>query len=67
MFPWYPPPIPLDWHLSFLIIEMKLIIAAIYSNFTSHIVDDDGVADQTDGYTARPSKERLYLRFETVE
>lgn len=46
---------------------MKLIIAAIYSNFTSHIVDDDGVADQGDGYTARPSKERLYLRFETVE
>lgn len=44
--------------------EMKLIVASIYSNFTSHIVDDDGVADQGDGYTARPSKERLYLQFE---
>lgn len=46
---------------------MKLITAAIYSNFTSHIVDDDGVADQGDGYTARPSKERMFLRFEAVE
>lgn len=43
---------------------MKLIIAAIYSNYTSHIVDDEGMARQSDGYTGRPAKERLYLRFE---
>ncbi|KAK4230118.1 hypothetical protein QBC38DRAFT_55354 [Podospora fimiseda] len=49
---------------NFAMHEMKLIIAAIYSNYTSHIVDDEGVASQGDGYTGRPAKERLYLRFE---
>ncbi|KAK3994561.1 hypothetical protein QBC44DRAFT_41655 [Cladorrhinum sp. PSN332] len=51
---------------NFAIHEMKLIIAAIYSNYTSHIVDDEGLASQGDGYTGRPAKERLYLRFEKV-
>jgi hypothetical protein len=46
---------------------MKLIIAIIYSNYTSHIVDDDGVAEQGDGYASRPAKEQLYLRFERAE
>jgi hypothetical protein len=45
---------------------MKLMIAALYSNYTSHIVDDEGMARQSDGYTGRPQKERLYLRFERV-
>ncbi|KAH6842813.1 cytochrome P450 [Chaetomium sp. MPI-CAGE-AT-0009] len=44
--------------------EMKLIVAAIYSNYVSHIVDDDGMENQSDGYTSRPEKERLFLRFE---
>ncbi len=43
---------------------MKLMVAAIYSNFTSHIVDDDGMENQSDGYTGRPEKERLFLRFQ---
>ncbi|KAK0704180.1 cytochrome P450 [Apiosordaria backusii] len=51
---------------NFAMHEMKLMIAAIYSNYTSHIVDDDGVADQSDGYTSRPANEQLYLRFEKV-
>lgn len=46
--------------------EMKLMIAAIYSNYTSHIVNDEGVANQSDGYTSRPASEQLYLRFEKV-
>lgn len=46
--------------------EMKLIVAAIYSNYTSHIVDDDGMENQSDGYTGRPENERLFLRFERV-
>jgi hypothetical protein len=46
--------------------EMKLIVAAIYSNYTSHIVDDDGMENQSDGYTGRPENERLFLRFENV-
>ena len=44
---------------------MKLMAAAIYSNFTTHIVDDTGI-EQGDGYTGRPKSEQLYLRFEKV-
>ena len=44
---------------------MKLILAAIYSNFTTHIVDDDGI-EQSDGYTARPTGDKLYVRLEKV-
>lgn len=39
------------------------MMAAIYSNFTSYVVDDTGI-EQGDGYTNRPISERLYLRFE---
>ncbi|KAM7202475.1 hypothetical protein V8F33_002695 [Rhypophila sp. PSN 637] len=46
--------------------EMKLVISAIYSNYTTHIVDDEGMDEQSDGYTCRPGKERLFLRFEKV-
>ncbi|OIW24457.1 cytochrome P450 [Coniochaeta ligniaria NRRL 30616] len=52
---------------NFALYEMKLIVAAIYSNYTSHVVSDDGMAEQSDGYTSRPAKERLFLRFERVE
>ncbi|KAG7286580.1 hypothetical protein NEMBOFW57_008891 [Staphylotrichum longicolle] len=44
--------------------QMKLMIAAIYSNYTSHIVDDEGMENQSDGYTGRPENERLFLRFQ---
>jgi hypothetical protein len=42
---------------------LKLIVAFIYTNFRTSIVDDYGV-QQTDGYTARPSSEKLILRFD---
>ncbi|KAK2012261.1 hypothetical protein LZ32DRAFT_605715 [Colletotrichum eremochloae] len=45
---------------------MKLIAAAIWTNFTTHIVDDTDI-DQDDTYTARPIAERLVLRFEHVD
>ncbi|KAJ9151132.1 Tryprostatin B 6-hydroxylase [Pleurostoma richardsiae] len=48
---------------NFAMNEMKVIVAAIYSNFTTHIVDDKGI-EQGDGYTGRPASEQLYLRFE---
>ncbi|KAL2135097.1 hypothetical protein VTI74DRAFT_9807 [Chaetomium olivicolor] len=51
---------------NFAVHEMKLIIAAIYSNYTTHIVDDEGMENQSDGYTGRPENERLFLRFEKV-
>ncbi|KAK4249572.1 cytochrome P450 [Corynascus novoguineensis] len=51
---------------NFAMHEMKLIIAAIYSNYTSHVVDDEGMENQSDGYTGRPEHERLFLRFERV-
>ncbi|KAK1728414.1 hypothetical protein CaCOL14_012841 [Colletotrichum acutatum] len=51
---------------NFAMNEMKLIVAAIWTNFTTHVVDDTGI-EQDDTYTARPVGERLILRFEHVE
>ncbi|KAL2171261.1 hypothetical protein VTG60DRAFT_3367 [Thermothelomyces hinnuleus] len=51
---------------NFAMHEMKLIIAAIYSNYTTHIVDDEGMEHQSDGYTGRPEHEQFFLRFEKV-
>ena len=45
--------------------EMKLIIAAIYTNWRTVIVDDDGI-EQIDAYTTKPRSNRLILRFEHV-
>ncbi len=45
--------------------EMKLIIAAIYTSYTTHIVDDAGI-EQMDAYTATPRAERLILEFQRV-
>ena len=42
--------------------EMKLIAAAIYTNYTSHVVDDEGI-DQVDAYTAGPKSNKLILQF----
>ncbi|KAI0395232.1 cytochrome P450 [Xylariaceae sp. FL0594] len=50
---------------NFAMHEMKLIIAAIYSNYTTHIVNDDGI-EQTDMYTGHPKRNALDLRFERV-
>lgn len=46
-------------------IEMKLAIAAIYSNYTTIIVDDQGI-EQSDSYISRPVGNKLILRFEHV-
>ncbi len=45
--------------------EMKLIIAAIYTNWTTVIVDDEGI-EEVDAYTTKPTSNRLILRFEHV-
>ncbi|KAI1104921.1 cytochrome P450 [Jackrogersella minutella] len=50
---------------NFAMHDMKLIIAAIYSNYTTHIVDDEGI-EPTDAYTGHPKSNSLYLRFERI-
>lgn len=45
---------------------MKLITAAIYTNYRTYVVDDEGI-EQVDAYTAHPRAEKLILRFEHVE
>ena len=44
---------------------MKLITAAIYTNYTTYVIDDEGI-EQVDAYTAHPKAEKLILRFERV-
>lgn len=45
--------------------EMKLIVAAIYTNWRTVIVDDEGI-EEIDAYTTRPRSNRLILRFHHV-
>jgi hypothetical protein len=47
---------------NFAMNEMKFILAFIYANFETSIVDDDGI-EQEDAYTARPIGEKLVIRF----
>lgn len=45
--------------------EIKLVVAAVYTNFRTHIVDDEGI-EQMDGYTCGPTSNRLFLKFESI-
>lgn len=45
--------------------EMKYIVAALYSNYNTAIVDDTGI-EQSDAYTAPPKKDRLMIRLEEL-
>ncbi|XMA15650.1 hypothetical protein WAI453_008441 [Rhynchosporium graminicola] len=51
---------------NFAMHEIKLVTAAVYSNFRTSIVDDEGI-EQEDGYTCGPKSNRLFLSFEKVE
>lgn len=42
--------------------EIKLLVAAIYSNWTTEIVDDEGI-EEIDAYTTKPKSNRLILQF----
>jgi hypothetical protein len=44
---------------------MKLIVASIYTNYTTHIIDDDGI-EQTDSIVASPVGEKLVLGFNRI-
>ncbi|KAJ4221049.1 hypothetical protein NW759_007117 [Fusarium solani] len=51
---------------NFALNEMKVILAAIYSNFRTTVLNDDGI-EQEDAYTARPVGEQLVLRFHPLD
>jgi hypothetical protein len=44
---------------------MKFIIAAIYTNFETIIVDDNGI-EQKDIYTAPPKSGKLIIKLQPV-
>lgn len=44
---------------------MKLATAAIYSNYSSSIVDEEGI-EAIDAYTVKPTSNKLILKFEHV-
>lgn len=45
---------------------MKLIVCAIYGNYQTEIVNDDGI-EEIDAYTTRPKRNALDLRFVKVK
>ncbi|KAI4139162.1 MAG: hypothetical protein L6R39_006437 [Caloplaca ligustica] len=51
---------------NFAMQELKYVTAAVYSNFTTSIVDDTGI-EQVDSYTAGPAGNQLQLRFTRLQ
>jgi hypothetical protein len=45
---------------------MKLIVCAIYGNYRTEIVNDEGI-EEIDAYTTRPTRNALDLRFVKVK
>jgi hypothetical protein len=43
--------------------ELKLVVAAIYANYTTKIVDAEGI-EQRDAYTSGPIGNKLILAFQ---
>lgn len=46
-------------------LELKMVVAAIYTNFTTAIADDDGI-EHSDGYVGGPKSGRLLIQFNKV-
>lgn len=44
---------------------MKYIVAALYSNYSTVIVDDTGI-EQADAYTAPPQSDKLYIKLQKM-
>jgi len=44
---------------------MKYIIAALYSSYSTSIVDDTGI-EQMDSYTAPPKSDQLIVKLEKL-
>ena len=45
---------------------LKYVVAAIYANFRTHIVDDEGI-EQEDGFISGPRGNQLTVAFEGVK
>lgn len=45
--------------------EMKFIVAGIYTNYTTRIIDDTGI-EQEDAFIARPRGNKLVLGFSHI-
>lgn len=46
--------------------EMKYIVAALYSNYTTSIIDDTDI-EQMDAYTAPPKSDKLIIRLRRLD
>lgn len=46
--------------------EMKYIVAALYSNYKTAIIDDTGI-EQSDAYTAPPKNSKLLIRLQRLD
>lgn len=60
-FPWFETGRPCGTTTDITRAEMKYIIAALYSNFSTSVVDDTGI-EQSDAYTAPPKSDTLLIR-----
>jgi hypothetical protein len=49
-----------------VITEMKYIVAALYSNYGTTIVDDTDI-EQADSYTAPPKSDKLIIKLDKLE
>jgi hypothetical protein len=47
-------------------VEMLVMLAAVYTNYSSHIVDAEGI-EPVDEFIAGPRAGKLILRFEKVK
>jgi hypothetical protein len=45
---------------------MKYILAALYSKYSTTIVDDTGI-EQSDSYTAPPKSDKLIIKLERLK
>ena len=45
--------------------EMKLAVAATFTNYTTTVIDDENI-EETDAYTVKPRGEKLTLKFSSV-
>jgi len=46
--------------------EMKYIVAALYSSYSTAVVDDTGI-EQSDAYTAPPKGDKLIIRLQELK